>query len=350
MRRAVLLSALAVGMLAGVPLSARLAGVSSEPAERTLSDGSLPERLRDTGIDELGRSFSPQYPLWSDGAVKRRWMHLPDGTTIDARDAANWDFPVGTRFWKEFSFNGRKAETRLLWKASRERWVSVSYVWNDAGTDAVLAPKEGVITSVEVAPGRRHIIPSRDECLMCHGTRRTGPLGFNALQLSTDRDPNAIHGEPLTNGMMTLRTLVEERRLTPDRRDLVMEPPRIRASDVTTRAVLGYLAANCGPCHNRNGEIATLGPSWQHSDIMDGDAVARSMLDQPTLWQVPGVPEGASVLVSSHAPENSAMLVRMRTRRPSSQMPPLGSALRDDRALAVMARWIAELPQSARSR
>jgi hypothetical protein len=42
----------------------------------------------------------------------------------------------------------------------------------------------------------------------------------------------------------------------------------------------------------------------------------------------------------------SAMLVRMRSRRPSSQMPPLGSALRDDTAIDVITRWIAtELPR-----
>jgi hypothetical protein len=52
---------------------------------------------------------------------------------------------------------------------------------------------------------------------------------------------------------------------------------------------------------------------------------------------VPGVPEGTSVLVSSHAPESSAILVRMRSRRPSSQMPPLGTLVRDDQAAAAVA-------------
>ena len=32
-------------------------------------------------------------------------------------------FPVGTRFWKEFTFNGRKVETRFLWRASAGRWI-----------------------------------------------------------------------------------------------------------------------------------------------------------------------------------------------------------------------------------
>ena len=59
--------------------------------------------------------------------------------------------------------------------------------------------------AVELAAGRRHDIPGASDCRACHGADRPGPLGFNALQLSTDRDPNAIHGEPLAPGMTTLR-------------------------------------------------------------------------------------------------------------------------------------------------
>jgi hypothetical protein len=297
----------------------------------TFSTERAPQRLHDTGLEQLGRPFSPQYPLWTDGATKKRWLYLPPGTTIDTRDDANWEFPVGTRFWKEFAFNGRKVETRMLWKASSSRWLAASYLWNAEGTEAALAPVEGAASPFEIAAGKRHIVPSAAECLMCHGTRRTGPFGFNALQLSTDRDPNAIHGEPLPPGSVTLETLVAEPALTPDRRDLVARPPRIQTNDPLTRTVLGYFAANCGHCHNQDGEIARLGPSLKHSDVLrDGAALASKLVDHPTGWQVPGVPEGSSALVSSSAPDLSAVLVRMRSRRPSSQMPPLGTVLREE--------------------
>ena len=79
------------------------------------------------------------------------------------------------------------------------------------------APDEGVPAAAGIGGGRTHSIPSTSECRACHDTRRTEILGFNALQLSTDRDPNAIHGEPLAPGMVTLQTLVEEQRLLPVR-------------------------------------------------------------------------------------------------------------------------------------
>ena len=330
-------------------------GLSAQDASRGASaafeaDARAPQGLAETGlyvagdfgaIDPRNRPFSPQYPLWSDGATKTRWVYLPPHTAIDAADAGEWDFPVGTRFWKEFSFQGRKVETRLLWKATAVRWITASYVWNADGTDAELAPETGVPGLVEIAPGRRHSIPSAADCTACHGARATGPLGFNALQLSTDRDPNAIHGEPLAPGMVTLKTLVEEGLLRPARADLVAKPPRIPASSPLTRAVLGYFASNCGGCHNRRGEITVEGPSLRHSDLLeDGDGIARNLVGHATKWQVPGLPEGASALVNPDAPEMSAILYRMRSRRPSSQMPPLGTVVRDEAAVEAIARWI----------
>jgi hypothetical protein len=63
--------------------------------------------------------------------------------------------------------------------------------------------------------------------------------------------------------------------------------------------------------------------------LQDGESVARGMAGHPTRWQVPGVAEGASVLIDPSAVDESAVLVRMRSRRPSSQMPPLGTVVRD---------------------
>ena len=55
--------------------------------------------LRETGLYATGLQvrpdnlpFAPQYPLWSDGADKRRWIHLPPGTSIDA-SGPDWRFP-----------------------------------------------------------------------------------------------------------------------------------------------------------------------------------------------------------------------------------------------------------------
>lgn len=315
------------------------------------TDVALPQLLSETGLFEPGRidaiaagvrHFSPQYPLWSDGMTKRRWIALPAGTTIDATDEHAWVFPVGTRLWKEFRLNGRPVETRVFWRISSSRWLAGAYVWNAAGTDATLAPPQGIPGHVEVAPGRRHSIPSRDDCAACHGPAdRISVLGFNALQLSTDRDAAALHAEPLQPDMMTLEALEAELLLSPSRPERVANPPRISVSDASTRAMLGYLAANCGICHDGRGEIAGFNASLAYRDVVeDGDAVVRRLVGQPTRWQVPGVPEGHSVLVHPGDASRSAVYVRMRSRSPSSQMAPLGSVVRDAEAVNALQRWI----------
>ncbi len=287
------------------------------------------------------RTFSPQYPLWSDGAAKRRWVHLPGGATIDVSDPDRWDFPEGTKFWKEFAVGGRMVETRFLWKREGE-WRFATYAWNEAQTDATLVPETGLMTDVEVAPGKRHRIPGTTECRACHVTDRVEILGFTALQLSTLRDPDALHAEPLTPDMITLRTLHEERRLSPARPEWISHPPRIVAPDHTTRVVLGYLSTNCGNCHN----------SWSDLTNLDLDLTTttsratpcptslKTTLDRPGRWEIPGVPPGTSRRLTPGRSELSTLLARTKSRRPSSQMPPLGTVVVDDAAVALMTKWI----------
>jgi hypothetical protein len=313
---------------------------------RLLSETGLYAAGKPFEIDPRNRPFSPQYPLWSDGAHKRRWVFLPAEATIDATHVDDWVFPVDTRFWKEFELNGQKVETRFLWKATESDWVFASYVWDEAQRDAVLAPEEGLPGVAEVAPGRRHSIPSRLDCRACHDSARTEILGFNALQLSTDRDPNAIHGEPLRPGMVTLRTLVDEQVLRPQRADLLTDPPRIPADNPRTRAVLGYLSANCGACHNAESSItSSVGmrlkqPARQPDRHMN--AALATIVGRPATWTMPGAAHGASELVVPGAPGLSALVYRMKSRRPSSQMPPLGTVVSDDKAVELVTRWINE--------
>lgn len=321
-------------------LEASLAGLPPV-APGSLMETGLYEAGRPGVVDPRNRPFSPQYPLWTDGAIKRRWIFLPPGSHIDVSNPDEWEFPVGTKLWKEFGFGGRKVETRLLWKADTERWVFASYAWNPAGSDAVLVSADGLPRAAEVAPGRFHAIPSTDQCRACHVARRTEVLGFNALQLSTDRDPHAINGEPLEAGMLTLATLDRESLVLPRRPEWLATPPRITARTAEERTVLGYLAGNCGHCHNRATDLAPLGLHWKPGELTAGGAgVVPAMFSHPTKWQVPGVADGRSLLIDLDHPEQSALVRRMRSRSPASQMPPHGTVLRDQSALDALDRWL----------
>src|SRR3954462_6999467 len=109
----------------------------------TLQDTGLYSDFRTLTVDPQHLAFSPQYPLWSDGATKRRWVSLPPGTAIDGSDPDAWIFPVGTRFWKEFSFNGQRIETRYLERRADGQWLYAAYAWSPDGREAQLVPARG---------------------------------------------------------------------------------------------------------------------------------------------------------------------------------------------------------------
>jgi cytochrome c553 len=284
--------------------------------------------------------------LWSDGATKRRWVRLPEGSMINVADLASWELPVGTKFWKEFSFNGRKVETRFLWQTTKGHWVFASYSWNEAQTNAELASESGIANIAEIENGKRHSIPSVSECRSCHDSSRTETLGFNALQLSDDRDPNALHAEPLSGEMLTLKTLVEENLITPSRPELVTNPPKIDSSSPLTRTALGYLSTNCGSCHNRGGSIASLGldlrqnlPGTGNREPGTKAAPECSAVGERGHWVVPEAPEESRIVNPGH-PESSALIRRITSRRPISQMPPIGTVVVDRQAVDLLTSWV----------
>lgn len=317
-------------------------GTETPVAPRLLSQTGLYAEAATLKIDPRNRPFSPQYPLWSDGASKRRWVRLPEGSQINIADLANWELPVGTKFWKEFAFNGRKVETRFLWRTRRDRWVFASYAWNSAQNEAVLAAESGVADITEIADGKRHSIPSVTECRSCHDSNRTEPLGFNALQLSDDRDPNALHAEPLNDEMITVKTLVDEHLVSPTRADLIAAPPRIEAASPVTRSALGYLATNCASCHNSKGSIASLGLDVRNTTgSTDAECSAiKTTVGKRGHWIVPDAPQESRIINPGH-PESSSLIRRIKSRRPISQMPPIGTVMVDREAVDLMTKWVA---------
>ena len=326
-------------------------GDAAAARRRSLPPHGPPARLADTGLysDFATRTiapgnlhYSPQYPLWADGAGKSRWVFVPPGAAIDASDPDGWRFPVGTKFWKEFAWS-RKVETRYL-ERTRDGWLYATYVWSEDGSDAVLAPSTGLLSTYEIAPGRRHFIPTVADCKNCHRGGRAEILGFGALQLSSDRDPLAPNREPLDAGMPTLTTLVRSGLVRGLPRALVEHPPRVAATTPRGRAAMGYLHANCSICHDSVGPLASQGVSLRHSLVArdQRDEPAAGAIGHPSRFRAPGVAPGESVWIGPGSPTTSMVVARMASRSQMVQMPPLGTALVDEQAVALLRAWIEE--------
>lgn len=317
----------------------------------------VPPRLADTGLyagtttEPLARgvrTWTPQYPLWSDGATKRRWILLPPGRSIDAADPDAWVFPVGTRLWKEFSFEGRRVETRYMERRADGSWLYATYRWNAEGTDAVRAPAAGVPAAVRLAGGSVHDLPSVGDCESCHGAGRTPVLGFSALQLSPERDPRAPHAEAPPLDALDLRSAVRAGLVRRLPRALLETPPRIQARSDVARAALGYLHGNCGGCHDLRGELASVGLDLTQRVAPGPDAgPLATAVDVPARYQPTGV-DDPMLRIAAGRPERSALLHRMSSRAAADQMPPIATHRIDAEAVDLVRAWIASLEPTER--
>jgi hypothetical protein len=270
----------------------------------------LPATLRDTGFERVGKTaFEPQYPLWTDGASKRRWIHLPAGASVDASQPDAFAFPPGTRIWKEFGYE-RPVETRFIERLPDGAWRYATYVWNAEGTEATLAPEDGQLVIQDRAPvipakagiQFRYAIPSRADCLACHEGPAVPVLGFTALQLSP-----------------ALRELVERGLVRNLPRRLLEEPPRIAGSSATERAALGYLHGNCGHCHNAYA-LPGAGLELLHGSAHPAQSAQRAS--------------------ASLAGREGEILRRIASRNPMVRMPPLGTAIHDEEGISLVERWL----------
>lgn len=305
----------------------------------------LPEHLDCTGLYqdadtlEIARSlepFAPVYPLWTDAAEKHRWIFIPEGAKIDASDPNAWEFPPGTRLWKEFRNpdGTRKIETRVLMKTEEGDWSYTTYLWDDAGKRATRLD-EGRELMVD---GKAYGLPSHTQCNECHVGRRERVLGFDAVSLGL---AGADHDG------MTLAKLVSEDRLENHEGD--SETPYQIGPDpesAESRA-LGWMHNNCGvSCHNSNpnskayssGLRLNLDPTQLDGRATDDFIAIKTTIDQDVFalqWQ-------GQKRIAPGKPEQSLLYKLIISRGdPKQQMPPLGTNYTDDENIAFVKEWIA---------
>jgi hypothetical protein len=327
---------------ASSPADAAVDAPPAADADLTLlsSRGLYSDIATHTVVDEAVE-YEPVYPLWADEAAKRRWIILPAGTTIDTSDMDHWQFPVGTKFFKEFALDGQLIETRLIEKLADGTFFMGAFVWNEERTEAKLK-----LNGQQNALGTTHDVPSKARCVLCHKGEAGQILGFSAIQLSKD------------GAAPTLKSLAADGTLsappTPAGTDY-----RVPGAGTPAQAALGYLHANCGHCHNPSGsaykDTCIQNPdTGELSDCMllrldvaeanDADplqsAVVKSLVNSVTHSNLfEGTPR---VKAGDH--EASAIYIRPSQRGGQAQMPPAYSTeVVDDDGVAAIVEWIDSL-------
>lgn len=283
----------------------------------------MPQRLSETGLyaDFAAKQLSPRlveltpaHVLWSDGAEKRRWYSLPEGAVIDSSEMDRWRFPVGTKFFKEFSQGGKRLETRLIWRVGtsghRERDTLVgAFVWNEDETEALLA-----VDGAENLRGTEHDAPSAEACWRCHVGEPGHALGVSALQ---GGDVAAL---PLS------------------------DPPPAGVTFAAPNPALGYLHANCGHCHNPSGSAWSTSSMVLRLGVDERDAATTQIVQTTVgvaLQQWLG--HGFASRVVAGDPDQSALFYRMTQRAMNVQMPPIATEKPDATGIALVRGWIETL-------
>jgi hypothetical protein len=320
--------------------------------KKCVDDGALPPSpaepatLAETGLYARGsgepaaapelaagvRSYTPSYPLWADGAGKDRFVYVPACATIDTSDMDHWQFPVGTRLWKHFEVDGKRVETRMIHRygSGPSDWLYATYGWDEAQPNDPSA----AVAVLHGQPNTNHTlhdIPDPSACPACHGKLPDKPLGFGAIQLS--------HAGP----GLTLQKLSDWGWLTRPARDGFRVP-----GTPVQQAALGYLHANCGGCHNSDGEIPRESPMKlrllvAQTSYAQTDTV-QTTIGVPTLNAYPelhGKPR-----IDPQSPATSAIYLRM-SDRDKFPMPPLATELPDTEGGVVAVKaWIESLPKN----
>jgi hypothetical protein len=271
-------------------------------------------------------AFTPRYEFWADGAKKARFLYLPPGTKIDTSRIDDFTFPVGTKAFKEFRYDGKLVETRLLMKVregnGNKSWWQVAYVWKDDGSDAVATP-----LGATAVLGTAHTVPSQVDCANCHGGVSDVLLGVSAIQLS----------DPVTNPLMALNAAGK----------LSTPPPAMIDVPGTgvVKDALGYLHGNCGHCHNDESIRLNTQTRMRLRLLVSQKTPEETGAFTTTVGTVMkhALENGVTDVVVKGKPDQSGLWLRMG-RRDNFGMPPAGTQTVDTVGLETVRQWIVGWP------
>jgi uncharacterized repeat protein (TIGR03806 family) len=285
--------------------------------------------------------------FWSDGASKLRWVAIPN-EKIRFSVTGAWIFPAGTVFVKTFelSMNAadpsakRRLETRLLVRDSAGGVYGVDYKWRADESDADLLPgsltEEIPIKEAGEVKNQTWYYPSRKDCLTCHTAGAGGVLGVKTRQMNHDfAYPSGVTDNELRtwNHLGLFEPAIKEADLS--------SFPTLAASDDATRSLedraRSYLDANCSHCHHPGGTVAYFDARYTtplaDQALVNGPVLIDQGIDRPRV-------------ISPHDIWRSIAFMRMNTDG-DIRMPPLARETIDQKGVALLGQWIANLPGRA---
>lgn len=322
-----------------------------EPNKAPAESAPFPRRLSETGlfIDTAAErpaagvsAYEINFPGWHDGARGRHWFAAPVTNQFQPTDKGPWQFDDGLALVQtlalETKAGPRRVETRVLLKREND-WSGYTYVWNEAQTDAELAPESGQRTTLDLPEGRRAwLVPSRSDCLACHSRAANFALSLSTRQLN-----RPLPGDSSVNQLRWLeqqelfRSSGDVKRpAVPMDVDAAPRFPAITDTNATLEArARAYLAVNCAHCHVQEGG----GNSTMEMAAWTALKNTR-LIDQVPQHGTLNIKDAR--IIAPGAPSRSVLVTRSALRLPG-QMPPLGTLRPDAEGTRLLVQWITSL-------
>lgn len=276
-------------------------------------------------------------PLFSDHAIKDRFVFVPAGEAADYHDTDVFGFPVGTVLVKTFRFapdmrtpeeGAYRVETRLLIHKA-DGWAAYPYVWNAEQTEAEYAPV-GARRSIEtISPAGEplsiaYAVPNQNQCKTCHQSGRDiQPIGLKARHLNHDGQLDALSEKGVIGPLPV---------------HLPTEPAAFDVSLPLEARARAWLDINCAHCHKADGSASNSGLILS---ALETDPVKVGIGKRPV-----AAGRGAGNLlqiVVPGDPDRSILAFRLASVEPGIAMPELGRSVPDPDGLALVREWIARM-------
>ncbi|MEO0981966.1 MAG: SO2930 family diheme c-type cytochrome [Pseudomonadota bacterium] len=321
------------------PTGPRLDLILADRAAPNLSDYGLFKDAAATEPAEGVAAYDLINPLFTDHALKHRFVYVPEGEAAAYSGSDVFEFPVGTVLAKTFAFapdlrapeaGQYKVETRLLIRKA-DGWAAYPYVWNAEGTEAAYAPAGGAQSIDVIDPAGDtltidYAIPNRNQCKTCHQAGEDlVPIGPKARHLN--------HAGPYGVNQIADWTA---RGLLDGAPDIVPADAPVGDQSLPLEArTRAYLEINCAHCHKADGSASNTG-LWL--DAAETRPVRLGVLKHPTAAGR-GSGDGIYVIAPGDA-DASIFVYRMASAEAGIAMPELGRSIIDEDGLELVRAWI----------
>lgn len=286
-------------------------------------------------------------PLFTDYAVKDRFIVLPKGEKVKYTEDGALDFPDSTIIVKNFAYTNVAhekimIETRLLVKDPKDKkWKVMNYLWNKEQTDAIkhITGAKVPITLLDDQGNKyftNYQVPNTNDCKRCH--IKDGvltPIGPKARNLNfkiPGQKENQLT-EWAEHGQLTgLPELSKVHQLP------VWTDTKHFSVDQRARA---YLDINCAHCHTKGGDAYNTG---LFLDYMEKNPDHLGFKKAPV--SAGGGAGGLDYDIIPGNADQSILYYRMNSTEPGTAMPELARTLTHKEGVSLIRDWINSLPKT----